>query len=183
MCRARHAADFFIDAGLRDPEENMTNMRINKLLYFAQGWCLARYGRPLFRERIEAWTYGPVVPTVYRRLKIAGHEKIGSILDESYASHFDDEEQSLLLDVLREYGKFSTAGLVDLTHRPGSPWSEATKNGRNAEISPASMKKYFSALPPLPSFTLPKFKESDFIGHGDEETGNYVLPKEWDDDN
>ena len=50
----------------------MTNLRLQKLLYFAQGWHLARFGRPLFDASIEAWPYGPVVPEVYRAYKEYG---------------------------------------------------------------------------------------------------------------
>ena len=42
MCKVQDVADFFVDSALNDPEDNMTNLRVNKLLFFAQGWSLAR---------------------------------------------------------------------------------------------------------------------------------------------
>ena len=42
--------------------DDLTNMKLNKLLYFAQGYYLKKYGRPLFDNAIEAWEHGPVVP-------------------------------------------------------------------------------------------------------------------------
>ena len=49
--------------------DDLTNMKLNKLLYFAQGYYLKKYGRPLFDNAIEAWEHGPVVPEVYSAYK------------------------------------------------------------------------------------------------------------------
>lgn len=182
MCKVHDVADFFIDSALDDPENNMTNLRINKLLYFAQGWSLARLGHPLFDDDIEAWTYGPVVPVIYERLKTSGRDKIKGLMNEDYAEHFTPEEQRLLIDVLHAYDRYSTSGLVELTHLPGSPWSKAMKEGKNTVISQHDMQTYFAQQKALPTFQMPTFRSEDFIGWRDEATGNYVLPKEWDDD-
>ena len=182
MCRVHDVADFFIDSALNDPENNMTNLRINKLLYFAQGWSLARLGRPLVEDAIEAWTHGPVVPAIYQRLKTSGRDKVKGLINEDYADHFTLEEQRLLIDVLHAYDRYSTNGLVTLTHAKGSPWRKAMAKGRNTVIPQSDMKAYFLQQGALPTFQMPQFRPSDFIGRRDEMTGNYVLPKEWDDD-
>ena len=76
MANVHDVAQFFI--GLANEQANneqgdmMTNLRLQKLLYFAQGWHLARYGKPLFDDDIEAWQYGPVVPSVYNAYKQYG---------------------------------------------------------------------------------------------------------------
>ncbi len=181
MCKVHYVADFFIDSALNDPENNMTNMRINKLLYFAQGWSLARYGKPLFTDEIEAWDYGPVVPPIYHRLKTSGRDKIKGVMDEDYASHFTKQESRLLIDILHAYDRYSTAGLVEMTHQPGTPWSLAKREGRGAIISKDSMKAYFSKLPSMPTFKMPDFHEADFIGHRNA-AGHYILPEDWNDD-
>lgn len=65
-------ADFFIStANEGDPEEDdgITNMKLNKLLFFAQAASLQRFGKPLFDTPLEAWKYGPVVKDVYRTFK------------------------------------------------------------------------------------------------------------------
>ena len=49
--------------------DDLTNMKLNKLLYFSQGHYLKKYGRPLFNNVIEAWGHGPVVPEVYSTYK------------------------------------------------------------------------------------------------------------------
>lgn len=182
MCRVFDVVDFFIDSALDDPENNMTNMRINKLLYFAHGWSLERHGRPLFKEDIRAWEYGPVVKKVYNRLRFAGSNKINDTISGTYEQNLTADERDLLVDVMLRYDRYSTSGLVEITHRPGSPWFIARQTGKDELISQQSMQEYFAALPPLERFTLPPLTATDIVGHYDEQTESYVLPKEWDDD-
>lgn len=52
--------------------EGITNLKLQKVLYFAQVYYLAKLGKPFFRENLEAWNYGPVVPEVYRKFKRIG---------------------------------------------------------------------------------------------------------------
>lgn len=52
MCRAIDVANFFIDLANSDPDDCMTNLRVNKLLYFAQAWSLVRRGKPLFPDEL-----------------------------------------------------------------------------------------------------------------------------------
>ena len=47
--------------------EDLTNLKLQKLVYYAQGIHLAIYGKPLFNEAIKAWEHGPVVPELYRK--------------------------------------------------------------------------------------------------------------------
>ncbi len=54
---------------LSEPEvgDNVSNLKLQKLLYYSQGFHLALFNRPLFEEDILAWEHGPVVREVYRR--------------------------------------------------------------------------------------------------------------------
>ena len=71
MVHAIDVARFFINIANTIPTYDlMTNLRVNKLLYFAQGECLRRLGYPLFDDDIEAWTYGPVVFMCTKLIKI-----------------------------------------------------------------------------------------------------------------
>lgn len=182
MCRVFDAADFFIDAAADDAENNMTNMRINKLLYFAQGWSLARLGKPLFKENILAWKHGPVVKKVYNRFRFAGSNKIAQMIHGTYDKDLKKEEQDLLIDALLRYDNYSTSGLVTLSHQKNSPWAMARELGENEVIPTEIMKDYFSQLPPLERFTLPPIGKDDVVGYVNKKTGAYVLPKEWDDE-
>lgn len=181
MATVFDVADFFIDTALHDPDNHMTNMRVNKLLYFAQGWSLARRGLPLFSDDFEAWPYGPVVPRIYQSLKISGSEKVHGVMSDNYSDHIVQEEQRLLLDVLHEYDKYSTSGLVGLSHAEGSPWAKAIHSCEGAVIPKADIRDYFLKLPPLREFRLPRLTRQNVVGYRDKVSGNYVLPKEWDD--
>ena len=62
MAAAMDVVRYLVElAGPNEEGEPMTHMRLQKLLYYVQGWHMAWYGRPLFAERIEAWQHGPVV--------------------------------------------------------------------------------------------------------------------------
>lgn len=180
MCKALDVANFFIDLANADPDECMTNLRVNKLLYFAQGWSLVQLKKPLFKDDIQAWKYGPVVPEVYEAYKEYGRERISQTKGDYTPDCFTSDELNLLCDVIDEYGKYSSTGLVELTHVEGSPWEKVYIPNANMLISNESLKKFFSKLPPLKHFSVTD--DENIIGYRDEKTGNYVLPKEWDDD-
>ena len=86
-------------------DETMSPMKLNKMAYIAQGWFLAMHGRKLFRNRIEAWKYGPVIPDLYRATKHHGREgvpldKIGEPDDVQVAP----EVRKFLESVYGRYG-------------------------------------------------------------------------------
>ena len=147
MLTAYEAADFFIELTQSEEEEFMTPLRLQKLLYFAQGWSLARHGRPLFHESIVAWKYGPVVREVYEKYKPYMANPI--IQPTARLDLIQGEDLSLLLDVYREYGCYTAKMLVRMTHQT-KPWLDAVQG---MEIPIESMRSYFSALTTqLPSF-------------------------------
>src|SRR6266446_3445682 len=59
----------YIIASCSDDGKSVTNLKLQKLLYYAQAWKLALHGKPLFNDRIEAWVHGPVVPVVFREYR------------------------------------------------------------------------------------------------------------------
>lgn len=151
MAKAIDVAKFFINLAQRQAEidkgDLMTNLRLQKLLYFAQGSYLSRYGKPLFTDAIEAWTFGPVVPSVYHVYKAGGK---GVIISEPPSTNaFTEEEYELLLDVAARFGDYSTHALVGMTHEADTPWNQTE---RGAEIKNESIKAYFDEHYSLPSF-------------------------------
>lgn len=117
----------------------ISNMKLQKLLYYAQGVFLAVTGRPLFHDDIVAWTHGPVVPAVYHEYKQFGS---GGIIapDDFNSSSFTDEEGNLLTQVYDEFGQYSAWKLRNMTHEE-TPW----RNTPQGEIiQPALIKQYFA---------------------------------------
>ncbi|MDR1041744.1 MAG: DUF4065 domain-containing protein [Deltaproteobacteria bacterium] len=68
-------ANWFIERN-RKESGDLTHLKLQKLLYFAQGWHLAYYDVPLFEDPIEAWKYGPVVRSVYFALSRRGKNEV-----------------------------------------------------------------------------------------------------------
>lgn len=121
-------------------EDLMSNLKLQKMLYYQQGFHLAMFGTPLFNDNIEAWMYGPVVPAVYEKYKVHGREGIKSDTDKEFA--FSDPKEAALFDeVNKVYGKFSAIGLMNMTHNE-APWKN-TSTGEGHVISKDLMRSFF----------------------------------------
>lgn len=167
MANVFDVANFFIDVCNNSTDDQITNLKLNKLLYYAQGCYLARTGKPLFDDDIEAWQYGPVAPAVYRKYRAFDRLPIQRPDDDYNSKVFLPEELESLLDVMREYGKYTGSTLVSMTHKKGTPWSLAHIAGENV-ISKESMKKYFEEHPVPSSDEL--FAKIPHV---------YTLPADW----
>lgn len=146
MANVFDVADFFIQIANQSEDDQMTNLKLNKLLYYAQGTFLARTGNPLFQSEIEAWPLGPVVPEVYHKFKVCGKNPIISVVEEVSRSKFSNEEFEVLLDVMREFGQFTGSALVTMTHKAGTPWSNAVAADCSA-LTQSDLKQYFTEHP------------------------------------
>jgi uncharacterized phage-associated protein len=99
----------------------MTAMKLQKLVYYAQAWSLVRLGAPLFDSPIQAWKNGPVSPVLYAHHR--GDYRVTSWpLGDRWA--LTESQRDLVARVLRVYGPKSPEWLSDLTHRE-SPWIDA----------------------------------------------------------
>ena len=121
-------------------DDPITNLKLQKLLYYEQGFHLAYFGTPLFNEDLEAWIYGPVVPSVYEHFSKYGRGAITDISSNIIKLTKKDEEQ-LFYNVLRVYNKFSASALVEMTHNE-SPW-KTTNVGTGSIIEKAKLIKFF----------------------------------------
>jgi uncharacterized phage-associated protein len=115
---------------------DLTHLKIQKLLYFAQGFFLANYDKPLFEEDIEAWKYGPVVNPVYQALKRYNENNITEPINGFYLSDTKlatgipkiESNDYLVLTFLIEfwniYKPIPVWRLVNITHMKDSPWQQ-----------------------------------------------------------
>ena len=175
MKKEEAVANFFIALGNSDSEDYMTNLRLNKLMYFAQAWSLVLFDNPLFSEDIHAWQLGPVVPSIYHKYKHKGKNQIINTDTTFKLNMLSFKEQQLLMAILGRYGKYSTSGLVDITHYPGSPWDKAYT--ANADIiSTDQIKAYFKNDVPLKLAC--DCDEYPIVGYHNSK-GAYVLPTDW----
>lgn len=117
----------------------ITNLALQKLLYFAHGIFLMQKQKPLVSGYFEAWQFGPVHPSVYRAFKEAGSAPItmratgqDPLTGGPRVIHKPDDPDliALVQEILRSYGRMSPGQLVDLSHAKGSPWEYIVHKGR-----------------------------------------------------
>lgn len=116
----------------------ISNLKLQKLLYYAQGSYLALTGKRLFKEDLYAWEHGPVVPEVYREYKINGSRGI-EYTKGDYDGSVTEEDESILKQVYEIFGAYSAWGLRDKTHNE-APWKETDIN---KVIDTELIKNYF----------------------------------------
>jgi uncharacterized phage-associated protein len=151
---ARAVANYFLELAGQEGKP-LDPMGIQKLVYFAHGWTLAIYDRPLISQRVEAWDYGPVIRDLYNEFKRFGSSRITEPAeipgDESGTRFFycprvqeslDPETVQLLRRVWEVYKDFTSIQLSNMTHLPGSPWERAQTQGQGV-IDDNLIKEYF----------------------------------------
>lgn len=122
----------------------ISNLKLQKLLYYLQGYHLAFFNDVLFEEELEAWMYGPVVPNVYHRFK--ENKSFGIVLDPSQYEEVElnPEVEDMFNQVMQEYGKFSAIKLMEMTHNE-EPWKDAFSR-QDKKISNHELKTFFKSL-------------------------------------
>jgi uncharacterized phage-associated protein len=144
---AEEIADTVINLS-RERGIEITNLKLQKLLYYAQAWNLVFTGDLLFSNAIEAWVHGPVVPSVFRKFK--GYR--WSAIDCAVSPVTDSRVTAHINAVLDTYGSIQATRLESLTHRE-EPW-KAARGDRpvdepcNALIDTNVMREFYSSLLP-----------------------------------
>jgi len=129
----------------------LTNLRLQKLLYYVQGWSLANRGIPMFPDQIEAWAHGPVVPDVYRQLsQFKSEQFVYEHEGEPTDFNMTDDERTFVSEVWEGYKPYSALKLREMTHRE-EPWINARKGFGPAdrcsvEITQEAMATFFTKL-------------------------------------
>jgi uncharacterized phage-associated protein len=117
-------ANYFVSKSL-DTGELLTPMKILKLTYIAHGWNLAVFDRALLSEGVQAWKFGPVVPSVYRAFKDYGSNSVTALGNDLFGCDEVDESVTPLLNrVWETYKKYSGTQLSSLTHQANTPWAQ-----------------------------------------------------------
>lgn len=137
---AQSVAEYFVSRVDVEAGDSISNLKLQKLLYYAQGFHLAVYGQPLFPEKIKAWEHGPVVPQVYHYFKDYGASPIP--VKPVNLADYSEEIRELLDEVHTVYGQFSASKLREMTHEE-PPWKATPPN---ETISHELMKEFFKTL-------------------------------------
>jgi uncharacterized phage-associated protein len=131
-------------------DEELSNMKLQKLLYYAQGHHLALHGTPLFREDIQAWSHGPVVPVVCRAFKEFGAAPVELPWTDSFSWNDVDEDTAQFLGkVWNTYGGYAAGRLRNMTHDE-LPWKKNWhgESERDAVIPTDDLRDYFATVRP-----------------------------------
>lgn len=129
--------------------EGITHLKLQKLLYYAQGISLSMNNIPLFSEKIEAWEHGPVIKEVFKEYKEFGKECITvEINDENNAIvnkiENDNKCKEILNIVYYNFAIYTAWQLREMTHEKGTPWDiTVNKKAENKYITNDLIKKYF----------------------------------------
>jgi uncharacterized phage-associated protein len=138
-------AKWFI-AWAQAEREELSNLKLQKLLYYAQGHHLAQRGAPLFTEQIQAWSHGPVVPPVYREFKTSGSSSIELRRTDPFTwSDVDPVTTDFLSRVWNTYGGYSAGRLRSMTHEE-RPWMAHWRpDERCTQIPVDEIQEYFAS--------------------------------------
>ena len=162
MNHPKAVANQFLDFGRRDGIP-ITPMKLLKLVYISHGWHLGlTHGDGLVNEAVEAWKYGPVIPSIYRGVSKFGNSNISEfatrkvlnasrkIVDSRYKVN-DDSIVAFLEQIWGIYKKYSGVELSMMTHREGTPWyvtwhQKDGKNIRGKDIDNELIQHHYEQL-------------------------------------
>lgn len=139
-------ANAFVDiAGYALPQ-----MKLHKLTYMAHGWNLAIFNEPLVADAPEAWDNGPVFRLIWDRIRDFGLTKDGKIQKpdgKPYVALLTPEQKQVIEHVWNKYNSLSQFKLSEMTHQPGTPWTQAYfGRGRNAPLDDSIIREHYRQL-------------------------------------
>ena len=146
MHDSRTVANRFLGLA-REQNDTLTPMQILKLVYMAHGWMLGLYGRSLIKDDIQAWQYGPVIPRLYNAMRAYKSRPVDAPLFVNPLDQLDANENDLVQQVYRRYGKMSGPALSRLTHAPNTPWALTYQPGEFGTLIPTDLiQDHYSQL-------------------------------------
>lgn len=156
----RAVANFILDS-CQQQQRGVTNLALQKIVYFCHAWSLTAFERPLIRHNFEAWQHGPVLQYLYREFKVFDSRPItarATRIDPASGKKvvvtydFDDATRHLLVPVIEFYSRLSPFDLVDMTHAPGGPWHKVWHHGGSInpgmKIDDRDIATFYSRIQP-----------------------------------
>ncbi|EZP41427.1 Panacea domain-containing protein [Janthinobacterium lividum] len=141
MLTIEQVADHVLDMS---PYKGLSNRELQKILYFAQGFHLAKFGEPLFAETLYAWDFGPVSNTIWHKYKGYGYNTIAAPAKEKLAAIPKDLAVFLCALVLT-FGAINQTDLIEFSHAD-TPWASSYIPQANKILEKDVIRTYFSAF-------------------------------------
>lgn len=156
---ALSVANYFVQKSL-DGDKDLKPLKLMKLVYIAHGFMLALLDRSVFNrkyDKVEAWKYGPVVPSVYHSFKNFRNQPIDKKTviarsDDNVNFTFEepmlsDQEATIVCNLVwNRYSKYDDGKLVDILHAKGTPWGRCYVPDMNMPIPDGVTKAYYKGL-------------------------------------
>lgn len=120
MISADKVADFFL-AFAKEHGDYLSQLKLQKMVYYADAWFYVNNETPLIKEDFEAWVHGPVIRSLYQRFKAYRWNPISEDVD---SPKLTDEESEHLSEIYQVFGKYNGYELEQMTHEE-APWTEA----------------------------------------------------------
>lgn len=116
-------AKAFLELAKRE-NKSLTNMQLQKLVYFAHGIHMSAYeGCPLINEHVKAWNFGPVIPELYEALRKYGSDEVSEISSPDYGNLQSDADAMKAIKIVwQAFRGVPASKLSDISHAKGSPW-------------------------------------------------------------
>ena len=129
----------------------MNQMKLQKLVYLSNGWNLAINRAALVNGRIEAWDGGPVMRIIWNHIRDCGLNASGYLMGDKdgnpFVADLSDTERDVIRHTWQRYGGYTGLELSEMTHEPGTPWSNAYFGaGRNSELLSCDIQQHFIEL-------------------------------------
>ncbi len=126
---------------------SITNLRLQKILYFVQAQFISNNNSLCFIEEFECWTYGPVIPSVYSYFRFFGtlNIEINDFIHGDIENiEFSEEDKMLVDSIISKTKNMSTDQLIEITHLQ-DPWKMNYNPEQNMIIPNEDMLEYFSS--------------------------------------
>lgn len=130
--------------------KEITPLALQKILYYAQGFYKAFFGRFLFEDDCQAWVHGPVYVNIYEKYKEFKSANIFVDIDYDIEDIIADEKREILDVVIKYFGYYNGKALEKMSHYE-TPWMNARKGllpteNSNNKINKEDIKDYFERV-------------------------------------
>lgn len=142
--RAENVSGLFLCWANNEGKE-ITNLKMQKLLYYAQAWHLAKFEKPLFKNEVEAWEFGPVIKDVYCSYEDCCFKPIKYCQTNTEEKAFGKEQLSFLRQVYDTFMPFSPSELLEMTQTE-DPWLKTYQPEKKEIISKKLMESYYREM-------------------------------------
>lgn len=160
MYDSRGIANIILDY-CSDKNIELTNLKIQKIIFFCHAWFLVIAEKPLVKQTFEAWEYGPVLAHVYRQFNSFRGQPITGRISKldiktnklvTVETNLEESDKALLSQIVDIYTRYSSNELVEMSHIKNGPWWNAwhhtAKVNPGMRIENIEIKNFYASFRP-----------------------------------